>query len=74
MTIKEIIDKTDVLCYNIKVAAATMNKKDELFELRRQLKEIQSNCPHVSQEYNWATINGICPYCRGSIRSKEDKI
>ena len=35
MTIKEIIDKTDELCYNIKVAAATMNKKDELFELRR---------------------------------------
>ena len=49
MTIKEIIDKTDKLCYNIKVAAATMDRKDELFELRQQLKEIQNNCPHVSQ-------------------------
>ena len=64
MTIKEIIDKTDELCYNIKVAAATMEKKDELFELRRQLQEIQSNCPHVSQEYNWAVDNDTCPYCK----------
>ena len=64
MTIKEIIDKTDELCYNIKVAAATMNKKNELFELQRQLKEIQSNCPHVSQEYNWAIVNDTCPYCK----------
>ena len=74
MTIKEIIDKTNTLCYNIKVAAATMDRKDELFELRRQLKEIQNNCPHVSQEYNWAIVNGVFPYCRGSIHSKEDKI
>ena len=64
MTIKKIINKTDILCYNIKVAAATMNKKDELFELRRQLKEIQNNCPHVSQEYNWAIVNDTCPYCK----------
>ena len=74
MTIKEIIDKTDILCYNIKVAAATMDRKDELFELRQQLKEIQSNCPHVSQEYNWAIVNDMCPYCKGSIYSKEDKV
>ena len=64
MTIKEIIDKTDELCYNIKVAAATMDRKDELFELRRQLKEIQNHCPHVSQEYNWAIVNDTCPYCK----------
>ena len=64
MTIKEIIDKTDELCYNIKVAAATMERKDELFELRRQLKEIQSNCPHVSQKYNWTIDNDTCPYCK----------
>lgn len=64
MTIKEIIDKTDKLCYNIKVAAATMDRKDELFELRQQLKGIQNNCPHVSQEYNWAIVNDTCPYCK----------
>ena len=64
MTIKEIIDKTDILCYNINVAAATMERKDELFELRQQLKEIQNSCPHVSQEYNWAIVNDTCPYCK----------
>lgn len=64
MNIKEIIDKTDELYYNIKIAAATMERKDELFELRRQLKEIQNNCPHVSQEYNWAIVNDTCPYCK----------
>ena len=64
MTIKEIIDKTDILCYNIKVAAATMERKDELFELRQQLKEIQNSCPHVNQEYNWAVVNDTCPYCK----------
>lgn len=64
MTIKEIIDKTDVLCYNIKVAAATMEKKDELFNMRKELKEIQTMCPHVSAEYNWAVINDTCPYCK----------
>lgn len=64
MTIKEIIDKTNVLCYNIKVAAATMEKKDELFNMRKELKEIQTMCPHVSTEYNWAIINDTCPYCK----------
>ena len=51
-----------------------IEKTNELCELRQELKEIRNSCPHVSQEYNWAIVNGVCPYCRGSIRSKEDKI
>ena len=39
----------------------TIGKK--LYELRKQLRELQNTCPHFSAEHNFAMVEGHCPYC-----------
>ena len=63
MNMDEIIQKHNELSYKLRVALATMERKSTIYELRRELSEIQRICPHFSAEHNFVMVEGHCPYC-----------
>lgn len=63
MTIDDIIYTHDKLEHELKIALSTMEKSNLIKEIREEIKFNQSHCPHVSDKYNWAIVNEICPYC-----------
>lgn len=63
LNIDQIINDKAVLDETLKNALATMEKKDTIRKVRLQLLELQNNCPHYSDKYNFNIVNGICPYC-----------
>ena len=63
MNMTEIISKYKSLNFELKRALATMERKDNIREIREQIIENQRQCPHISDEYNWAPIENACPYC-----------
>ena len=62
MNIDNIIHDKEVLDEALKNALSTMERKDDVKEIRFKLLELQNQCPHFS-DYNWAMIDGVCPYC-----------
>lgn len=46
-------------------ALHTMERKDTIFALRSELVKLQNECPHKSDDPNfaWATEDGTCPFC-----------
>ena len=71
MNIEEIITKREQLNYQLRVALTTMERKDTIAEIRREIIENQKNCPHFSAEYNWAVVDGVCPYCGQKLVSEK---
>lgn len=63
MNMDKIIQKHNELSYKLKIALATMERKSTIYELRRELSEIQRICPHFSAEHNFVMVDGYCPYC-----------
>ncbi len=61
--IDEIISTHKRLDQELQIALSTMERKDTVKDIRRQIKENQKRCPHMSIRYNLAEENGICPYC-----------
>lgn len=67
MNIETIIEKHNRLDRELQLALATMERKDRIQEIRLEMLENQKNCPHVDNNYNWAMIDGCCPYCGKKI-------
>lgn len=63
MNIEEIISRKTQLEHELKVALATMEKKDTIYKIKNQIAKNQNNCPHFSDKYNLTIVNNICPYC-----------
>lgn len=63
MNMTEIITKHQQLEKRLMQALATMERKDTIKELRLQLMDLQAQCPHTSEEYNFAWVDDTCPYC-----------
>lgn len=63
MTIDEIIEKHRVLNSELRLAVASMDRKNTITLIRERMKKLQEQCPHVSVEYDWEPVNGECPYC-----------
>lgn len=63
MNIDEIIKNHEYLNAQLKIALSTMERKDDVQKIRVAIKENQKNCPHISNKYDWAVIDGRCPYC-----------
>lgn len=61
--IETIIERRKQLDYNLRIALATMQRKDTIYSLRQEILNNQKECPHVSDKYNWVVSNGTCPYC-----------
>lgn len=64
MNIDDIIATKEKLNNELRVALATMEKKDIIRDIKRAIEENQARCPHFSTKYNWTIADGhTCPYC-----------
>lgn len=63
MNIDDIIQNRQDLEYRLRVALSTMERKSTIQEIHKEIIENQRQCPHVDNKYNWAIVDGICPYC-----------
>lgn len=62
MDINEIQTKYENLNDNLKRALSTMEKKDTIFIIKKQITALQSVCPHNNGNYDFS--NEVqCPYC-----------
>lgn len=72
MTIDEIIFKVADLNKQLRQALSTMEKSNKVKEIQKEIKEIQSQCPHGNEKYHWDISKEPCPYC-GLKRSKNNE-
>ena len=63
MNMDQIIQKYGELSHRLNIALSTMERKSVIYELRKELRELQNICPHFSAEHNFAMVEGHCPYC-----------
>jgi len=63
MKMEEIINTRIKLDKELKMALATMERSDAIYDIRKKIIENQKQCPHFDQNYNWAIIDETCPYC-----------
>jgi len=61
--IDDIIATHEKLERELRMALATMERSDKVFEIKKQIIANQSKCPHFDNNYNWAITNDTCPYC-----------
>ena len=61
--VEEVIKKNEELQKKMRFALATMEKKDNIFEIKNQIIQNQNKCPHFDLDYSWPVIEGKCPYC-----------
>lgn len=63
MNIDDIIQNREELNTRLRMALATMERKSTIQEIRKEIIHNQQQCPHFSDKYNWAIVDGVCPYC-----------
>ena len=63
MNIDDIITRREQLDYDLRIALATMERKDTIRDIRLQIMKNQQVCPHHSAQYNWTIVDDTCPYC-----------
>lgn len=63
MDIKEIQNKYESLNNTLKHALSTMEKKESVIVIKKQIEELQGLCPHrINDSYDF-THSDHCPYC-----------
>lgn len=74
MNMEEIIRKHEDIERRLMFALSTMERKSTINEIYLELIELQRQCPHFSAEYNFAIIDGECPYCGKQLEAiRNDK-
>ena len=63
MNIDNIIETRERLDRELRIALATMERKDNILKIRQAIINNQKRCPHVSDKYNWTIAYNTCPYC-----------
>ena len=63
MNIDQIIHTKKQLDYKLKIALASMERKDDIKQIYNQIRANQENCPHYSKKYNFVWNGDTCPYC-----------
>ena len=71
MNIDTIIKKHNILERELQLALATMERKDRIKEIRTEILENQSKCPHFDHNYNWTIVDEHCPYCGKKLELSE---
>lgn len=63
--IEEIIKERERLDRELRNALSTMEKKETVNEIKKQIKVNQSKCPHFDSEHNFnlTWVDDTCPYC-----------
>ena len=70
--INDIIAEKERLDKELRIALATMEKKDTVKEIQIKIKENQARCPHCDTKYNFVWVDDTCPYC-GKPHAQEAK-
>lgn len=73
MTIDDVIHTYQSLNQELQIALSTMEKKDSIYNIRARIVENQKRCPHFDNNYNWAVINGKCPYCGFNLEGEKNE-
>lgn len=68
--IDEIIQEHERLEKELRMALAVMERSDRVNEIHKEIIDNQKRCPHFSAQYNWAFIDGKCPYCGFQLKSE----
>ena len=63
MNIQEIIKTRENLEKELRLALASMEKKETIFMIKKKIDENQFNCPHFDLTLNFSQIDNHCPYC-----------
>ena len=63
MNIDDIINTRKILDHKLQMALSTMEKKDTIMAIRKEIIQNQKKCPHFSSKYNWVVTAQECPYC-----------
>lgn len=71
MTGYEVFEKRSNLERELIIALQTFEKKDNIKFLRKQLRELQVECPHFDKTLNFAFVDDCCPYCGKKVVVKE---
>ena len=67
MTVEEIITKREELDTQLKMALSSMALSNDVKYVRAQIKELQSQCSHLTSDYS---KNKKCPFC-GKILNED---
>lgn len=70
--IDEIIRENERLAKELRMALSTMERSDRVNEVHKKIIENQKRCPHFSTKYNWAVVDGVCPYCGFQLNNTEE--
>lgn len=70
MEVNSIRDKYNELSSELKHALSTMERKDRVFVIRDEIKDLQKLCPHNSGNYDFSTSDE-CPYCHAKFEHKK---
>jgi len=62
MDINEIKAKYNNLNMDLRRALGTMERKDSVFIIKEQIRELQSICPHCDNFHDFSKESD-CPYC-----------
>jgi len=61
--IDQIIDTKNKLNRELQVALSSMEKKNDVKDIREKIRLNQAHCPHYSKKYNFTWDGNTCPYC-----------
>ena len=71
--IDDIIHTYQALNQELKQALSTMERKDNIYQIRARIIENQKRCPHFDNNYNWTIIDGKCPYCGFNLKGEKNE-
>lgn len=67
MTMDELIARHEQLSRDLQIALSTMERKSTIAEIRKEIIQLQNECPHFSDKHNYEIVDGYCPYCGKKI-------
>lgn len=63
MDIKQVKARYDDLSERLQYALSHMELSDEIYNIRKEMLELQNECPHGDFVHNYAMYEE-CPYCK----------
>lgn len=73
MNIIDIITTKNELDNELRIALSTMEKKEDIRNIKYKIKENQNRCPHFDSNYKLEWIGSTCPYCgKQNCKNREE--
>ena len=72
MSMEEIISTHERSDKELRIAVATMERKDTIMKIKKEIIQNQERCPHFDVNFNWTVVDEHCPYCGKKIIEEEN--